>query len=402
MRKIVWIGSYVSEKSIPKVQELGYKNPASVTSQANILEGLETVTNSSIDTLGVLSFKGFPSDKKIFMPKIKSTHGKGAEDILTSVVNIKYFNKWYSKLSLKKDVKKYFEKLNTKEPVDVFIYEMRSVCLEMAKTIKKINPKIKIHLIIPDLPQFMDLRAGRLKKWLKRIDWENMRHNMEYIDDYILYTESMAEYLHITDKKWMVMEGSINSREIERPLKTSSSSKNKFIVMYSGGIKKNFKIENLLKAFELLDDRFELWITGSGDFEKNVIEYADKNNKIRFYGFLSSRDELRELQEKATMLINMRDPKEEASKFCFPSKLFEYMLTGKPVLSLKLMGIPQEYFQYLVNVDSTGAKDIAKAIERVANENDKCRVEFGMKAREFIVEKKNNISQAERIYDFIQ
>ena len=67
MRKIVWIGSYVSEKSISKVQELGYKNPASVTSQANILEGLETVTNSSIDTLGVLSFKGFPSDKKIFM-----------------------------------------------------------------------------------------------------------------------------------------------------------------------------------------------------------------------------------------------------------------------------------------------------------------------------------------------
>ena len=172
--------------------------------------------------------------------------------------------------------------------------------------------------------------------------------------------------------------------------------------MYSGGIKKNFKIENLLKAFELLDDRFELWITGSGDFEKNVIEYADKNNKIKFYGFLSSRDELRELQEKATMLINMRDPKEEASKFCFPSKLFEYMLTGKPVLSLKLMGIPQEYFQYLINVDSTGAKDIAKAIERVANENDKCRVEFGMKAREFIVEKKNNNSQAEKIYQFIK
>lgn len=67
------------------------------------------------------------------------------------------------KVKPKKDVKKYFEKLNTKEPVDVFIYEMRSVCLEMAKTIKKINPKIKIHLIIPDLPQFMDLRAGQLK-----------------------------------------------------------------------------------------------------------------------------------------------------------------------------------------------------------------------------------------------
>lgn len=48
------------------------------------------------------------------------------------------------------------------------------------------------------------------------------------------------------------------------------------------------------------------------------------------------------------------------------------------------------------------SKDIAKAIERVANENDKCRVEFGMKAREFIVEKKNNISQAEKIYQFIK
>ena len=47
-----------------------------------------------------------------------------------------------------------------------------------------------------------------------------------------------------------------------------------------------------------MDDRFELWITGSGDFEKNVIEYADKNNKIKFYGFLSSRDELREIAGK--------------------------------------------------------------------------------------------------------
>lgn len=37
----------------------------SVTSQANILEGLETVTNSSIDTLGVLSFKGlYPQNQE--------------------------------------------------------------------------------------------------------------------------------------------------------------------------------------------------------------------------------------------------------------------------------------------------------------------------------------------------
>ena len=45
---------------------------------------------------------------------------------------------------------------------------------------------------------------------------------------------------------------------------------------------------------------------------------------------LSSIRKFSFLGEIATMIINMRDPKEEASKFCFPSKLFEYMLTGKP------------------------------------------------------------------------
>nr|WP_317347929.1 glycosyltransferase [uncultured Blautia sp.] len=403
MGKIVWIGSYVSNNNISRIQKFGYKNPASIISQANILEGLEVVTNSSIDTLGVLSFRGFPSDKNIFIPKLESSHGKDARDILAPIINIKYFNKYYSKLSLKKEVKKYFLNLDNKETTDVFIYEMRSVCLEMAKTIKRINPNIKTHLIIPDLPQFMDLREGYLKKCLKKLDWKNIQHNMKYIDDYILYTKSMAEYLKITDKKWMVMEGSINYKEIEESVEVDLPNiEDKVVIMYSGGIKKNFKIDNLLDTMSFLDDRFELWLTGSGDFEKTVVEYAEKNNRIKYFGFLSSHDKLKQLQKRATMLINMRDPEEEASKFCFPSKIFEYMLTGKPVVSLKLKGIPQEYFQYLIEVNSTRPEDIAIAIKKVADSDSKKRINFGMAARDFIIKEKNNISQAKRIYQFIR
>ena len=102
------------------------------------------------------------------------------------------------------------------------------------------------------------------------------------------------------------------------------------------------------------------------------------------------------------MLISPRRPDKEASTYCFPSKLFEYMVSGNPVLSCRLGGIPDEYFDYLVEMKSTSPEDIKDAILRVAQMPGEQRKCLGQRGKDFVLENKNNVRQAERVLSFIK
>ena len=406
MKKYLWIGSFVTDELAAQLRERGYKNPASVTSQKNILEGIEAVTGQTFECVGLLAQSGYPRQKDAYFREITFSHSKAASgDVLVGHLNVTYLNRFTGKKSLVKRVRAWAKK-NRGEEIEVFVYEMRSACLAAANALKKIAPRARVHLIVPDLPHFMDLNMGGAKKLLKKLDWSSITKTMSCVDSFILYTAKMAEFLGLPDGKWMVMEGSINRAEIERfdlpdSEIRSESDEGKIAVMYSGSIQRGFQIESLLKAFEYLDNGYELWITGSGDARALVEEYAAKNDRIKYYGFLPTREETLALQRRSTMLVNMRDPDAAASDYCFPSKLFEYMLTTRPVLSCRLGGIPEEYYDHLFEMDGVSPKEIAEGIKKVAAVPRERREALGSSAARFVAEKKNNIEQARRIIDFI-
>lgn len=401
MRKILWIGSYLNEEVFAEYQKYGYKNAASYVSQKNIVQGIEFVINQKIDSLNLISMKGYPFDKKLLIDK--KLFYTGSKNVVAGFVNILYLNKIIGNISLKRISKNWIDenKKYLNDGLDIFIYEMRSACLNVAYLIKREIPNTKIHLIVPDLPVFMDLKMSFIKKFLKKLDWVNIKRRLICVDDYILYAASMAEFLQIKHKPWLLMEGSININDADI-ISGQINDPQKFIVMYSGVIDKQYGIEELINAFKYLDDKFELWLTGGGKFEDKVRKMSAEDKRIKYYGFLPNRKELLILQQKASVLINMRNPSERASSYCFPSKLFEYMLTGKPVISCKLGGIPKEYYHYLIILKTIKALDIAEAIKKVAAMSENDRSDFGKKAQNFIIENKNNNIQAKRILNFIQ
>ena len=101
------------------------------------------------------------------------------------------------------------------------------------------------------------------------------------------------------------------------------------------------------------------------------------------------------------MLISTRDPSEPASKYCFPSKLFEYMVSGNPVLSTRIGGIPEEYEPYLIYMEDISVDGIRDAILKVAQMPFEERITFGDAAREFVLQKKNATKQAQKIQAFL-
>lgn len=396
----------MDEKTNQIMISQGYKNAASFISQKNILEGLEVETGRTFDSINVLSMTGYPRQGGLKIAYYKFSHALGSEDVLVGYLNIIYVNKLFMKYAMIKAVKQWIKKRYQKgEELDVFVYEMRSACLDAAVYLKKKIPSARIHLIIPDLPCFMDLNMSRIKECLKKIDWNQMIKKFVYVNNFLVYTETMVDYLNIRDKRWMVMEGSLNKRDIDEITSiigegTNKEKTSKRIVMYSGWIDEKFGINELVDAMIYLDDSYELWITGGGTYADNLQEKVLHNKKVKYYGFLSSRSELLKLQSMASVMLNIRNPEFESAHYCFPSKLFEYMLLGVPVLSVKLRGIPKEYKKYLFEVENLEPKTIAEAIKSIIEDpNSKKKAEDGKK---FIVEKKNNMSVAKKIIEFIE
>ena len=92
-----------------------------------------------------------------------------------------------------------------------------------------------------------------------------------------------------------------------------------------------------------------------------------------------------------------------ASKYSFPSKDIEYLVSGTPTLIYQLPGIPTEYYDYCYSLgpNELSVADLGKKINEILSLPDSINEALGQSARNFIIEKKNYKVQAEKITKLI-
>ena len=115
-----------------------------------------------------------------------------------------------------------------------------------------------------------------------------------------------------------------------------------------------------------------------------------------------ARDKVLEYERKATLLINVRDPAESFTKYSFPSKTIEYMLSGTPMLTTRLQGIPEEYFEYLFSLSDVSVESIYMKLSEVLCCSQDALCEFGTRAQEFIIQNKNSRAVGKKIIQLIE
>lgn len=397
MNSYLWIGNCADDYLKNRIISNGGKIMSSCVSQDSLLNGIES-TGIICDTLNSVRVNYYPDYKELKINRYSWSRKENSTDVSIGYLNFKYISHMLKKASMVKEAKRWAKAHKGTIPT-VFVYSMVGAFTAAAVAVKKIIPETKIVLIVPDLPQYMDFNMSFVKKVLKQMDWHNMQKEIKKIDKFILYSKHMAQFLQLPENSWTVMEGSYDSSLI---IDEAVEKNDKISVMYSGVVDLRYGIPELLDAMDLLDERFELWITGGGNAEELIQQRAEKDKRIKFFGFLPSRKDLLVKQKQATMLISTRRPDEPASKYCFPSKLFEYMVSGNPVLSCRIGGIPDEYFDYLIEMESTSPQDIASAIKRVAEMTQQQQTELGQKGKNFVLDNKNNIKQAEIILKFAE
>lgn len=393
--KYLWIGICRDDALEREILEYGGQLFSGHVANDSLCQGLISngITFDSINGRGI---KHYPRYKQLFPKRYEW------KDSIGKHVSVGYVNGKYSRIisrvfSMKLEARNWAKK-NKNEEVRVLIYGLSSPSLSILPIIKRIIPNAVISLIVPDLPEFKDLNASALKKILKGFEARYISKRIKYVDYYFLFAEKMAEYLNVPDGSWTVMEGSINLNSVKQ---ISPKNERKKAVMYAGICNFDFGMDILLKAFEMVpDEDAELWIAGTGNAEKFIRECAQKDSRIKYYGYIS-HDEVLKMELQASAVINLRNPAQLVSQYAFPSKIFEYMLSACPVLSFKVKGIPEEYFDYITEMDEVTPECVSASIISALRMSLNDREKVGMKARKFVIENKNNVIQTKKMLDFI-
>ena len=291
---------------------------------------------------------------------------------------------------------------NKNEQKVIIAYAMTSTFTKLLKYAKKIDQSAVTCLIVPDLPQYMDLsnHTNNLYKILKGVEIRIIRNNMKSIDCYVVLTHQMISKLE-KEKPYVVVEGISTDIFSDIIPPVDNREQNKTIV-YTGGLNEKYGILELINAFQKLEgDDLKLIVCGSGDAEESIIKSSYVDNRIIFKGQLK-RESVLLIQKSATILVNPRSNNEEYTKYSFPSKILEYMSSGTPVIAYMLDGIPKEYENYIYAVDDSIEDCLYMKLKEVLHIDNSERLKKGKEAREFVLNEKNGNKQCEKILNMIK
>ena len=389
--KLIYVGSSRPEAIAQEYLKKGSRvNFAAMTLQNALLDGLSE-QNVDLNIISAWSITPYPKVKQIYFQP-ENVEFKNRKEIYRFVgcINLPFINMVSKFIRVRKELKR---QLKNQADANIIVYETYTPFLLAVATLRK---KIaKTIVIVPDLPEYMHGKDNMIRAFLKKIDRCMIEWCLNKFDGYVVLSEPMLEKLP-KGKKHIVMEGIFNPEFVEKPVEKESFK----TIMYTGGVYAHRGTKLLLEAFKsLTQPDYRLWIRGDGDLKKEILDMAAKDSRIRYFEPMG-REQLLELERKATVMVNTTPP-QDFTRYFFPSKNMEYLASGTPTIMFRLGCMPQEYDDYLYYVDGNDAEALRKKIIEVCEKPQEELNEFGNRAKQFILKKKNPTVQCKRILDFI-
>lgn len=391
------------ESEIAQKSRTGLQNAANVF-QWHIINGIEKNIKKPIDLLSFLFVGSYPknySDFFIHGEKFKRLDNR--ENKIGGFLNLSIIKQLLLPFFVKRELKKWIYKHEGKKVI--FIYSLQNHFLSAANYLKTKDSEIHICISVNDLPVYMsmDRDASFLFRIYKKWSEHKLKTNLKYIDSFMFVTVNMVEYFRIYNKPYVVIEGMVdycNTNELVMVDNSIFARKN--IILYTGTLTKKYGILDLVEAFSLIkDENYRLIICGGGETEEQIKKAATEDNRIKFMG-LTARNKVLELQKEATVLVNPRQNNEEFTKYSFPYKMFEYLLSGKPIVCYKLDGFPEEYDNHFIYVNGSKPNDLAEKLVEACNLSENELRKIHKSNIKFVVEEKNNVVQSKKIIDMIK
>ncbi len=385
---IIYLGS-VSGKE--EAGQLSGASAAGNNMQWNVLTELFKYKDVSINAFTLLSVASFPIERRIMIKKKRKEIGEGVFVTQVPFINIPVIKQLTQSLSLYWNARRAVQAESI-----VFSYNLY---MQEGGVLVKLKKKFGLQTValLADLPIDDDYQRKGLGKYLYHYFFSVSRRNITKCDHIIaLNKQAVKEFAPEAD--FIVIEGGIPVSECVTEKRLPVMEKN---IVYTGALTEYSGICQLMEAMKYMDSRIVLEIYGDGRLREYVYECEKKCRRIRYRGNIPN-DQIKKIQRKAWLLVNPRPINDVIARVTFPSKIFEYMVSGRPVLSTKQTGFTKEYLDHLFVVNSDEPEAIAKKVNEIAQLKDEELDEWGIRARKFIMENKTWKQQTKKIYKFLK
>lgn len=394
MKRYYFIGGIAFENNVIFMKNLYGYSPvfSSNPLQIDIIKGIYENTG---EKLKVFNLQFYPSFKKIFYSKGNiALHEFGeVEDI--PFLSCRILEHDFKAKNLLKRMK-----MEVEDNSILLVYSTYYPFLKAVSKLKKKRNNITVCLIVPDLPQYIGLNenVSIYQKLSRHIRSKLFNKYNRCVDCYVLLTDHMNSVINPDQKKYIVVEGIADSNYSRLDAGNNVVTNS---VVYSGTLQFKYGISTLLDAIKLVDKKdvfFEFY--GDGEAKNKIIELSQTDPRIRYMG-ICDRDQLQKVQQEALCLINPRQNIESFTKYSFPSKNLEYMLSGRPVIAYMLDGMPREYANYIFTPSDNSPASLAKVIVDIINMPENERKSQGDNAKDFVTKEKNYLKQTQKILDML-
>lgn len=340
--RIVFCGTLV-----PEVYDtnLKYLSPAANRFQAEFCRELLRQGNE----LEILSYIGFPVDGE--MPDFSKEN-----DFFES--RIEYI---YKTAGMKSSIRLFMRRLKEKaQKADVIIaYNVVYAWIFLPQIVKQC--KTRSALILADYTE-----VSSYQSLVRKLYARMQLHSIRQYDLVVGLSMNTKRFLK-KGQEFHCMEGGI-SQFVYDFFSVPTKEQGEIKLMYSGLLEEVTGIDILLEAFSNVEfPNIRLLVSGKGSMENLVKQYEKKDNRIENLGYMEYEQYLKMLCT-ADILINPRNMDLEENRNNFPSKIMEYLATGKIIISTKFSGYNK--FEDVIIFCESNTADMSRVVMDVIY---KCR-----------------------------
>lgn len=172
-------------------------------------------------------------------------------------------------------------------------------------------------------------------------------------------------------------------------------------LLYTGSLNRRRGIVRLLESFKLIKSKStRLVITGRGDEEKRVLDAVAGDGRIKYLSLLDSQEARLHVIRNSDILLNPHDTSVSDVRYIFPSKLGEYLASGRIVVSTPMLSMEKFPLEHMVISESESIENFSRAIEDAMAITRPKRIKMALSAREWAEKNLQWDKIAQRLKDF--
>jgi len=366
----------------------------------NVLFGLRAVGSAEVEAFSGLPVPSSPRDPRVLVRTRRLELAPGITTTSVPFVNITPIKQLSMGLSMLWHLMRWGTRANRRKHRVIFSFNISVPPLAFTLAAARLmHAKTMVYICDVNIPGHTVPRSllyridARLETWL-----------LKFVDGCIVITDRIAtDYL--PGCSYIRMDGGVSRSLIEesgRLLAARCLDESRFTIVATGSLSEYNGVRDILAAFsQLKGSQYRLILAGRGPLEGEIAAAASRDPRIEFKGFLEIPD-LLALHARADVLVSMRLTHSVNTAYAFPSKTFEYLLSGVPVVTTATGHMKAEYGPYCFILEEESPQALAALLHRIECLAPAERARIGRAARQFMSDHKNWELQHRRIAEYVR